>query len=79
MALVSVALDFLVSRKRFKAKTVDIFRAVTFEQTDPKEVAKTFHTSVGNVYEARHAVMAKLRSMLRAFDRGLDLEQAFAA
>lgn len=79
MALVSIALDFLVEQKRFQSKTVELFKAVTLEQADPKDVAKAFRTSVGNVYEARRAVTAKLRSMLRALDKGFDLEQALAA
>jgi hypothetical protein len=79
MALVIVALDFLIERKRFQARTVELFKAVTIEQTDPKIVAATFKTSVGNVYEAKRAVMEKLRSMLQALDAGLDLEQALAA
>jgi len=79
MALVIVALDFLIERKRFQARTVELFKAVTIEQTDPKIVAATFKTSVGNVYEAKRAVLEKLRSMLQALDAGLDLEQALAA
>jgi RNA polymerase sigma factor (sigma-70 family) len=79
MALVIIALDFLVEGKRFQAKTVELFKAVALEQADPRDVAKAFRTSVGNVYEARRAVTTKLRSMLRALDQGFDLEQALAA
>jgi RNA polymerase sigma factor (sigma-70 family) len=78
MALVVVTLDFLVERKRFQSRTVELFRAVTIGQMDPKEAANVFETSVGNVYEAKRAVMAKLRTMLQALDAGLDLEQALA-
>jgi RNA polymerase sigma factor (sigma-70 family) len=76
IALARAVLQFLMERKFFHAKTVEIFKAVTFEQRDPKETAAAFSTSVGNVYEAKRVVLAKLRSMLRALDEGFDLEQA---
>lgn len=78
MALVLTVLDFLIEKRCFQPKTIGLFRAVVFEQTDPQEVARTFETSVGNVYEAKRAVLARLRSMLQALDRGLDLHQALA-
>ena len=76
MTLVLATLDFLIERKCFQSKTVELFRAVTLDERDPKEVAKAFATSVGNVYEAKRAVLARLRSVLQELDRGLDLEQA---
>lgn len=78
MALALVVLQFLIDRKFFHAKTVGLFRAVTFEQEDPREAAAAFNTTVGNVYEAKRVVLAKLRSMLRALDEGFDLDQALA-
>ena len=76
LALVHTTLEFLLEQKCFQATTISLFKAVTFEQKDPAEVANAFNTSVGNVYEAKRAVLAKLKSMLRALDNGLDLEQA---
>jgi RNA polymerase sigma factor (sigma-70 family) len=76
LALVHTALEFLLEQKCFQATTISLFKAVTFEQKDPAEVANAFNTSVGNVYEAKRAVLAKLKSMLHALDKGLDLEQA---
>ena len=78
IALIHIALNFLIERKCFQPKTVELFKAVTLEQREAKEIAKTFKTSVGNVYEAKRAVLVRLRSMLVALDRGLDLEQALA-
>ncbi len=77
MALVLIALDFLIERKCFQAKTVELFKAATFQQKDPQEIARTFGTSTGNVYQAKHAVLARLQSLLEGMDRGLDLEEAF--
>ena len=79
LALVLVTLEFLIERKCFQEKTVKIFEAVAIEQKAPQEVAHLFNTSTGNVYEAKRAVLAKLKSMLLALDEGLDLEQAWAA
>lgn len=79
MALVLTVLNYLIERNCFQPKTVDLFKAATIEQKDPKEIAATFGTSAGNVYQAKHAVLAKLSSMLQALDRGLDLEQALAS
>ncbi len=76
MVLILIALDFLLERKCFHAKTIGIFKAAVIEQKDPREIACTFETSTGNVYQAKHAVLARLRSMLEALDNGLDLEQA---
>ncbi|HEX3816914.1 MAG TPA: sigma-70 family RNA polymerase sigma factor [Chthoniobacterales bacterium] len=76
IALVALTLDFLIDRRLFRPKTVAIFKAVTIEAAEPKEAAQRFHTSVGNVYEAKRAVLAKLRRMLNGLDAGLDLEEA---
>ena len=78
MALIFVTLSFLVEQKRFHGHTIDIFKAVALEQRDASEVAKTFDTSVGNVYEAKRAVLVRLRAMLKELDKGSDLEQALA-
>jgi RNA polymerase sigma factor (sigma-70 family) len=78
IALIHSTLDFLIERKCFQRRTVQLFKSVTLEQREPREVAKTFATSVGNVYEAKRAVLVRLRNMLVALDQGLDLEQAFA-
>ena len=78
LALIFVALDFLIERKCFQEKTIGLFKAVTIEQKAPNEVAITFNTSVGNVYEAKRAVLAKLKSVLWALEEGMDLEQAIA-
>ncbi|MGH8164125.1 MAG: hypothetical protein ACREP1_07315, partial [Rhodanobacteraceae bacterium] len=79
LALVQVALDFLLEKKRFQPTTVELFKAVALEEKDAGEVARKFQTTPGNVYEARRAITAKLRSMLRALEQGLDLEQSLAA
>lgn len=76
LALVHTALDFLLKQNCFQPKTISLFKTVIFEQKSAAEVAKTFNTSVGNVYEAKRAVLAKLKSMLRALDNGRDLQQA---
>src|ERR1700676_4847824 len=76
LALVHTVLDFLLKQNCFRPKTISLFQAVTFEQKSAAEAARSFHTSIGNVYEAKRAVLAKLKSMLRAIDNGLDLEQA---
>jgi RNA polymerase sigma factor (sigma-70 family) len=77
IALIHITLEFLLKRNCFQPKTVNLFRAVMFEQQEPAQVAKAYSTSVGNVYEAKRAILAKLKVMLRALDEGLDLEQAF--
>lgn len=79
MALALTALDYLIERNCFQPKTVELFKAVLVEQRDPKEIASAFQTSTGNVYQAKHAVLTRLRLMLEALDRGLDLEQALAS
>lgn len=76
IALIAITLDFLVEQRSFQPKTVAIFKAVTLEAAEPEEVARRFQTSVGNVYEAKRAVLSKLRKMLQALDAGCDLEQA---
>ena len=76
-ALVSVALDFLLQQRTFAPKTVQMFKALVFEQRNPKDVAHTFATSRGNVDQAKSAVLRKLRVMYDALDKGLDLEAAF--
>ncbi len=79
MALIFRALDLMIERHCFRPRTVSLFKAVTIEQRDPQKVAEEFETSVGNVYEAKRAVLARLRRMLQALDRGADLEEALAA
>ena len=79
MALIFRSLDLLIEKQCFRPRTVSLFKAVTIEQRDPQEVAEEFETSVGNVYEAKRAVLARLRRMLQALDRGADLEEALAA
>jgi hypothetical protein len=74
--LIAATLDFLIDRRCFQPKTVAIFRAVTLESVEPQEVALRFQTSVGNIYEAKRAVLSKLRNMLQALDAGFDMEQA---
>jgi RNA polymerase sigma factor (sigma-70 family) len=76
MALVGVALDFLLEHQTFAPKTVQIFKALVFEQRNPVDVAKTFATSRGNVDQAKSTVLRKLRPMYDALDKGLDLEAA---
>ncbi|MBA3831153.1 MAG: sigma-70 family RNA polymerase sigma factor [Chthoniobacterales bacterium] len=79
MALIFRALDLLIEKHCFRPRTVSLFKAVTIEQRDPQKVAEEFETSVGNVYEAKRAVLARLRRMLQALDRGADLEEALTA
>lgn len=76
MALITITLDFLIDQRCFQPTTVAIFRAVVLDATESREVAKRYRTSVGNVYEAKRAVLARLRRMLQALDRGLGLEEA---
>ena len=78
LALVFRALDLLVEKQSFRPRTVSLFKAVTIEQRDPQEVAHEFKTSVGNVYEAKRTVLARVRRVLQALDRGADLEEALA-
>ena len=75
-ALVGVALDFLLEHQTFAPKTVQMFKALVFEQRNPNDVAKAFATSRGNVDQAKSAVLKKLRPMYDALDKGLDLEAA---
>ena len=65
-------------KRHFQARTVELFKASTIEQKPAAEVAAAFQTSVGNVYQAKHSVLAKLRSVLEALDEGLDLDEAVA-
>jgi RNA polymerase sigma factor (sigma-70 family) len=76
IVLVGVALDFLLENHTFAPKTVQIFKALVFEQRNPVDVAKTFATSRGNVDQAKCTVLRKLRPIYIALDRGLDLETA---
>ncbi len=76
LALVGVALDFLLEHQTFAPKTVQMFKALVLEQRNPTDVAKTFATSRGNVDQAKSAVLRKLRPMYDALDKGLDLEAA---
>ncbi len=78
LALIFRALDLLVEKQSFRPRTVSVFKAVTIEQRNPQEVADEFETSVGNVYEAKRAVLARLRRVLQALDRGADMEEALA-
>jgi hypothetical protein len=77
VALVHTTLEFLLTQRCFKATTIRLFKAVVFEQESPAAAAQAFNTSVGNVYEAKRAVLVKLKAMLRALDQGLGLEEAF--
>lgn len=76
LALVGVALDFLLEHQTFAPKTVQMFKAIVFEQQNPTDVAKIFGTSRHNVDQAKCAVLRKLRPMYAALDKGLDLEAA---
>jgi RNA polymerase sigma factor (sigma-70 family) len=76
LALVGVALDFLLEHEIFALKTVQMFKALVFEQRTPNDVAKAFATFRGNVDQAKSAVLKKLRPMYDALDKGLDLETA---
>jgi RNA polymerase sigma factor (sigma-70 family) len=76
LALVGVALDFLLEHGIFATKTVQMFKAVVFDQRRPIDVAKAFATSRGNVDQAKSAVLKKLRPMYDALDQGLDPEAA---
>ena len=76
LALVSVVIDFLLERQIFAPKTVQMFKALVFEQRDPNEVARSFTTSRGNVDQAKSTVLKRLRPMYDALDKGLDLESA---
>jgi RNA polymerase sigma factor (sigma-70 family) len=76
LALVGVALDFLLEHQTFAPKTVQMFKALVFEQRNPNDVARTFATSRGNVDQAKFAVLRALRPMYDALDQGLDLEAA---
>lgn len=78
LALVEQVLDFFVQRKCFQPRTIEIFRAVTFEQRDPQEVAATFGTSRGNVDQAKSTVLARTRRVLAGLDEGLDLDESLA-
>jgi RNA polymerase sigma factor (sigma-70 family) len=79
LALIGVALDFLLEHHVFASKTVEMFMALVFEQRSPSDVAKAFATSRGNVDQAKSAVLRKLRPMYSALDQGLDLEAALRA
>ncbi len=79
MALVLTALDFLIERKCFQPRTIELFKAATIEKRDAKETAEAFQTSTGNVYQAKHAVLTKLRAMLEALEKGADLEEALVS
>ncbi len=54
--MVLTALDFLIERKCFQPRTIELFKAVTIVKRDPKEIAEAFKTSTGNVYQAKHVV-----------------------
>ena len=76
LALVGVVLEFLLEQRTFAPKTVQMFKALAFEQRSPNDVAITFATSRGNVDQAKSTVLRKLRPMYDALDKGLDLETA---
>ena len=76
LALIGVALNFLLKRQTFAPKTVQMFEALVFEQRNPNDVANTFATSRGNVDQAKSTVLKKLRPLYAALDKGLDLEAA---
>src|SRR4029077_4742730 len=76
LALVGVALDLLLEHELFASKTVQMFKALVFEQRSPNDVAKAFATFRGNVDQAKSTVLRKLRPMYDALDRGLDPEAA---
>lgn len=78
LALIGTILDFVLAKGTFAPKTVDIFKALAFEEKSPEEVARIFRTTRGNVDQAKSAVLKKLRPMCEALDEGLDLEQALA-
>jgi RNA polymerase sigma factor (sigma-70 family) len=72
LALVVVALDLLLENDLFAPKTVQMFKALIFEQRSPNDVAQAFATSRGNVDQAKSSILKKLRPMYDALDRGLD-------
>jgi RNA polymerase sigma-70 factor (ECF subfamily) len=76
--LVARTMQFLIDRRCFQPRTVAIFKAVAIDAAEPREVARRFKTSVGNVYEAKRAVLAKLRKTLQALERGMGLDEAVA-
>lgn len=75
--LILTALEFLVGRRVFGQKTVDIFKELAFYGKSPIDVANRYNTSRGNVDQAKSAVPKKLRPMYDALDQGMDLEQAY--
>jgi RNA polymerase sigma factor (sigma-70 family) len=75
--LTALALDYLLLKGSFAAKTVEIFKRVVFDDVSPAEVAKVFNTSRGNVDQAKSAILKKLRPMYEGLDRGMDMEEAF--
>ena len=78
LALISQVLDYLLQHRVFERRTVAMFKAVVFEDKEPAEVALAFHTSRGNVDQAKSAVLAKLRCMVPAMEEGLDFDEALA-
>src|SRR5205814_9251653 len=76
LALVGVAHDILLEHETFAPETVQMFKALIFEQRAPNDVAKAFATSRGNVDQAKSTVLSKLRPMYAALDQGLDPEAA---
>jgi RNA polymerase sigma factor (sigma-70 family) len=76
LALIRVALDYLLEHEIFAPKTVQMFKTLVFEQRTPNDVAKAYATSRGNVDQAKSTVLRKLRPMYDALDKGLDLEAA---
>ena len=74
--LLKRVLDALVERRCFQTKTVDILKALVFEQQDPEQVAARFSTTRGNVDQAKSAVLARVRKVVAALDEGLSLDEA---
>jgi RNA polymerase sigma factor (sigma-70 family) len=75
IALIANTMELLIRRRCFQPRTVAIFRAVTFEAAAPHEVARRYNTTVGNIYEAKRAVLSKLRQTLQVLERGGDPEE----
>ncbi|MBV9010135.1 MAG: sigma-70 family RNA polymerase sigma factor [Verrucomicrobia bacterium] len=74
--LVATALDYLLLKGSFAPKTVEMFKALVFDEVSPDEVARMFNTSRGNVDQAKSTILKKLRPMYEGLDQGMDMEQA---
>jgi RNA polymerase sigma factor (sigma-70 family) len=78
IALLIHVADSLVQRRCFHAKTVEIFKALVFEEQEPEQVAARFSTKRGNVDQAKSTVLAKIRKVMVALDEGFSLDEAIA-